>query len=91
MHDEEIQLKEIKVKDLYDVACRFSSNPDKNGVIPINKKRALAHINNPHADAEGSIQLGRVPLGADANAIAAPAHAALEDVTCILLCRNLGD
>jgi hypothetical protein len=48
--NKEIAIKAVKVPDLYDFACKSCSNLNATGIVPINKKRALAHINNPYAD-----------------------------------------
>jgi hypothetical protein len=49
MQTEEIKIKKIYVKDLVNFAKDIYKKNHSEGVVPINKKRAAAHANNPCA------------------------------------------
>lgn len=50
MANEQIRVKRIKIKDIYDFACCMVNRANNEEVLPITKHLALAHANNPYAD-----------------------------------------
>jgi len=50
MFDEQIRIERIKVKALYEFACKAYNKAAKDDIIPIAKHRALAYANNPYAE-----------------------------------------
>jgi len=46
----QIEIQKIKVKDLYEFACRTIDKTKPYNVLPLTKHRALAHTKNPYAD-----------------------------------------
>lgn len=49
MPNERVEVQVVKIKDIYDFACRSIEKAGPNDLIPISKIRALAWLNNPCA------------------------------------------
>ena len=47
---QDIRIDRVKVKELFDFACRIIEKEKDSGVIPITKHLALAQAKNPYAD-----------------------------------------
>lgn len=52
MPEQDVVIKQIMVKDLYDFALNIIERAEPGDYIPISQQRALAMVNNPYADPE---------------------------------------
>ena len=52
MSSSRLRVDTVKIKDLYDFACRFIDGADGQDIVPITKQLALSHSKNPYADPE---------------------------------------
>ena len=50
MADAPIRIERIQAKDLYKYACQIYDTAKEHEIIPIGKRRALAHANNPYVN-----------------------------------------